>query len=324
MFIWPILTPHQKINQLFMSNIFEVSENYIPPTDPLSSTNIEQNLARETSNAYIINQDSDNSGLNNLEMDNNYNNYIIRGIPGIEIFRGIESEDMMEDRADNGNEENKKVALFTTRKNRLFKIEKNKKRGRKSMKKKKFHLKSDFDNVLTKIQIHFLNFLINISNDVLKATLTKNNLHFKHINYNFKKKITYEHIKYLKTVPIKVLLEKDISSKYRKYSKDFNSKILQQVIPSSKWLEEFFNMKYLSLFRIYYNNCKPLKQINFNGKNINLSLNTKSFFNLLKKNRIKLMRAKIISTAQDAYFDGYKNTDAKFHVIKTEEIKDDN
>ena len=307
-----------------MSLKFEVLENYILSTDLVLSTNIEQNLARETSNAYIINQDSDNSGLNNLEMDNNYNNYIIRGIPGIEIFGGIESEDMMEDRADNGNEENKKVALFTTRKNRLFKIEKNKKRGRKSMKKKKFHLKSDFDNVLTKIQIHFLNFLINISNDVLKATLTKNNLHFKHINYNFKKKITYEHIKYLKTVPIKVLLEKDISSKYRKYSKDFNSKILQQVIPSSKWLEEFFNMKYLSLFRIYYNNCKPLKQINFNGKNINLSLNTKSFFNLLKKNRIKLMRAKIISTAQDAYFDGYKNMDAKFHVIKTEEINDDN
>ena len=307
-----------------MSNFFEVLGNYILSTDLVLSTNIEQNLARETSNAYIINQDSDNSGLNNLEMDNNYNNYIIRGIPGIEIFRGIESEDMMEDRADNGNEENKKVALFTTRKNRLFKIEKNKKRGRKSMKKKKFHLKSDFDNVLTKIQIHFLNFLINISNDVLKATLTKNNLHFKHINYKFKKQITYEHIKYLKTVPIKVLLEKDISSKYRKYSKDFNSKILQQVIPSSKWLEEFFNMKYLSLFRIYYNNCKPLKQINFNGKNINLSLNTKSFFNLLKKNRIKLMRTKIISTAQDAYFDGYKNMDAKFHVIKTEEIKDDN
>ena len=307
-----------------MSNSFEVLQNYILSIDPLLSTNIEQNLARETSNAYSINQDSDNSGLNNLEMDNNYNNYIIRGIPGIEIFGGIESEDMMEERADNGNEENKKVALFTTRKNRLFKIEKNKKRGRKSRKKKKFHLKSDFDNVLTKIQIHFLNFLINISNDVLKATLTKNNLHFKHINYNFKKKITYEHIKYLKTVPIKVLLEKDISSKYRKYSKDFNSKILQQVIPSSKWIEEFFNMKYLSLFRIYYNNCKPLKQINFNGKNINLSLNTKSFFNLLKKNRIKLMRAKIISTAQDAYFDGYKNMDAKFHVIKTEEINDDN
>lgn len=307
-----------------MSNFFEVLGNYILSTDLSLSTNIEQNLARETSNAYIINQDSDNSGLNNLEMDNNYNNYIIRGIPGIEIFGGIESEDMMEDRADNGNEENKKVALFTTRKNRLFKIEKNKKRGRKSMKKKKFHLKSDFDNVLTKIQIHFLNFLINVSNDVLKATLTKNNLHFKHINYKFKKQITYEHIKYLKTVPIKVLLEKDISSKYRKYSKDFNSKILQQVIPSSKWLEEFFNMKYLSLFRIYYNNCKPLKQINFNGKNINLSLNTKSFYNLLKKNRIKLMRAKIISTAQDAYFDGYKNMDAKFHVIKTEEIKDNN
>ena len=307
-----------------MSKFFEVLENYILSTDVILSTNIEQNLARETSNAYIINQDSDNSGLNNLEMDNNYNNYIIRGIPGIEIFGGIESEDMMEDRADNGNEENKKVAVFTTRKNRLFKIEKNKKRGRKSRKKKKFHLKSDFDNVLTKIQIHFLNFLINISNDVLKATLTKNNLHFKHINYNFKKKITYEHIKHLKTVPIKELLEKDISSKYRKYSKDFNSKILQQVIPSSKWLEEFFNMKYLSLFRIYYNNCKPLKQINFNGKNINLSLNTKSFFNLLKKNRIKLMRTKIISTAQDAYFDGYKNMDAKFHVIKTEEINDDN
>jgi hypothetical protein len=307
-----------------MSKFFEVLGNYILSFDQLLSTNIEQNLARETSNAYIINQDSDNSGLNNLEMDNNYNNYIIRGIPGIEIFGGIEGEDMMEDREDNGNEENKKVALFTTRKNRLFKIEKNKKRGRKSRKKKKFHLKSDFDNVLTKIQIHFLNFIINISNDVLKATLTKNNLHFKHINYNFKKKITYEHIKHLKTVPIKELLEKDISSKYRKYSKDFNSKILQQVIPSSKWLEEFFNMKYLSLFRIYYNNCKPLKQINFNGKNINLSLNTKSFFNLLKKNRIKLMRTKIISTAQDAYFDGYKNMDAKFHVIKTEEIKDDN
>ena len=190
------------------------------------------------------------------------------------------------------------------------------------IKKRKIHLKTDFDNILTKVQVHFLNFVINLCNDALKLIIKSNKQYFRPINYEFKKNITYDNFNKLKYFPIKVILEQEISKKYKLVSKSSNSDILNSVIPLSQWLNDFFNINYMTVFNIYYNNCKPLKKINFKGKEIILSQKTKAFNALLKKN--KLSRDVIIKAVETAYFNMNKNLTGKFFIIKPSENKKEN
>ena len=115
---------------------------------------------------------------------------------------------------------------------------------------------------------------------------------------------------------INQLLQEEISGKY-KLKKLINQEILMKLIPQSNLLEDFFNMKYLKLFSIYYNKLKPLKKVSFEDKVIHLSSHTKSFYYLLKKN--KEIKDIMISTAKDAYFNGQDNYTNKFVVTKIDE-----
>ena len=179
----------------------------------------------------------------------------------------------------------------------LFKTKMFKKRGRKkslndinnsNKPKRKIHCKTDDDNVLIKIQVHFLTFVINVTNDIIEPYFQakKNNIYFKQINYDDKKNITIEHIKKLKSCSIKDILQMKISPKCCKYGEDYNKNNYDNLIKkinkneSLNWLNYFFNMKYSELFEIY-------KKSNFiiQGKKINLSKKTKSFYDLLEKNK---------------------------------------
>ena len=179
--------------------------------------------------------------------------------------------------------------------------------------------KEDFDNILVKIQVHFINFIINVSNDIIKFIFKKQKYSFKQIDYKYKRNASFENFNKLKEVPIKEILSKEISSKYKLIPKSTNSDILSIVTSSTQWLNNFFNINYLEFFSIYYNNCKPLKKIEFQGNKIFLSPKTKSFYALLRKN--KSLKELIISVVQDAYFNGNKNITQKFVVTKQEETK---
>lgn len=189
--------------------------------------------------------------------------------------------------------------------------------GLKTKKKRKNHSKSDFDNILTKIQCHFLNFFIALSNDVVKSICASNKLTFKPISYKFKKRVSYDYFNRLKGMKINQLLLEEISGKY-KSDKYINQEIYKKLILQYNCLAEFFNMRYLQLFSIYYNKLKPLKKVNFQNKLITLSSKTKSFYYLLRKN--KDIKDIIISAAKDAYFNGQEDYTGKF-VVKT--IDDD-
>ena len=179
----------------------------------------------------------------------------------------------------------------------LFKTKMFKKRGRKkslndinnsNKPERKIHCKTDDDNVLIKIQVHFLTFVINVTNDIIEPYFQakKNNIYFKQINYDDKKNITIGHIKKLKSCSIKDILQMKISPKCCKYGEDYNKNNYDNLIKkinkneSLNWLNYFFNMKYSELFEIY-------KKSNFiiQGKKINLSKKTKSFYDLLEKNK---------------------------------------
>ncbi len=208
----------------------------------------------------------------------------------------------------------------------VFLTKKTKGRGKnnnkKQIRKRKTHVKYAFDNVLTKIQVHFLNFLVDFANDALKHTIKDRKYYFRKLNYNFKRNIKYNHFNELKTLKIKEILSQDISNKYKLTSKETNKEIILRVTIFSNWLKAFFDIDYLKAFNIYYNKLKPLKKVINQGIEINLSSQTKSFNNLLKNN--KEMKDIIITAVQDVYFNGNKNLTEKFSVEKYTEEKKNN
>ena len=181
------------------------------------------------------------------------------------------------------NENKKKVEFLVQTKKNRGKERKNKRNGNSNI---KIHSKNDYDNVITSIQVHYINFIIKLANDILSTLFEqrKDSL-FKDINYEFKKTINFNHFESLKSFSIKEILLNPISSKFKSKNYDnYNKEIYNKVVDSSKWLNEFFNMNYLTLFKNYYfNKNKRLTQITIKEKSINLSNNTKSFFDLYNK-----------------------------------------
>ena len=184
----------------------------------------------------------------------------------------------------------------------LFKTKKHKKRGRKKSlntfdnfkkTKRKTHCKTDDDNVRIKIQVHFLTFVINITNDVIDSYFQakKNGIYFRQINYFDKKNITLSHISRLKDCSIKDILQKiKITPKCRNQGEDYNKDICDKYLKliegdeSLNWINDFFNMNYLDLFGYYYTYEKKSDFV-IRGRKINYSTKTKPFYDLLEKNR---------------------------------------
>ena len=79
--------------------------------------------------------------------------------------------------------------IFNLSKNKKIMKDKKGKRGRKikkennSLEKRKTHKKTDFDNLLRKIQVHFLNFLIDFCNEALKTEFDNFPFSFKRIKF---------------------------------------------------------------------------------------------------------------------------------------------
>jgi hypothetical protein len=174
-----------------------------------------------------------------------------------------------------------------------------KKRGRPRLKKvdKATHGNKDFDNIQRKIQVHFLTFLIYFCNDALRTEYGDNLLSFKQINKKSKITVNYEHAQSLKNSSIKDILSLEISTKYSTYDKSENKKILATI--KAKWLNRLFQMNYLELFKLYYNDEKPVDKIVYENREIILSPQTKSFYFLLEKN--KAIRQNIIDVIKIVY-----------------------
>ena len=158
---------------------------------------------------------------------------------------------------------------------------------------RKIHGKTDDDNILTKLQTHFLKFLINVCNDIIEPYLKeeKNNKYFRQINYKIKKNITADHINALKSCKIKDIFKMEISKKYREYDKDNNKQVYDFICDKAnkneklRWIINFFEMNYLDFFENYYYIDKRRNYFSFQNNKINFSEKTKSFYNLLEKNR---------------------------------------
>ena len=170
------------------------------------------------------------------------------------------------------------------------------------------HLPTDSDNLQKKIQVHFFTFIINLSNDAIKAVLgSKTPYNFKQIAHKIKILISYDNVNILNKSAIKDIIKMEISPKYKKNTYFINNEtILNAVCLLSKVLKDFFDINYLEFFNDYYfNEKKETNKVIFEGNEIPFSKGTKNFYHLLKK--FENYKTLLIDSVKRVYFNGYNS-----------------
>ena len=193
------------------------------------------------------------------------------------------------------------------------------KRGRKENEKKlnkKSHGSSDFDNIQRKIQVHFITFLIQFANDIVKSILgNKKNYLFMDIKYNIKKIVNHGYIESLKKLNYSDILQKPISRKNKKFDENSNKKLYEKLIEESEIIRKIFDKKYLYIFQKYYFCLKDNEiETDFDGIKIKLSNKTRPFTHLLRKNENE--KDKFKNVVQDVYFSDINYLIGKKFVTK--------
>lgn len=165
-----------------------------------------------------------------------------------------------------------------------------KKRGRKPVMidPKKIHDKMSPDNLLRKVQIHYISFLEELANVLIKSEESTKELSFIPINYGFKKNVNKNFEKCLKKLTLAKILTQAPSSKFKKCSRTSNKEIYEKISQRCPNLQIFFEKSfYLDLFEnVYYKNERWISLSKYGlNKLIGLSDKIHLFQNLLDRIR---------------------------------------
>ena len=185
-----------------------------------------------------------------------------------------------------------------------------KKRGPKKYKitKKAEHSACSRDNIITKIQTHYLNFIVSFLNDCVLNILGEKKIkefYFLNANYKEKSKSSKKNLdKMKKSTILDILKNIDISGRYKRFDKNTN-KINVEALIENPYFRNIFEKKFLELFKEYYNKEKPLKELTIFDKKVALSEGTKSFYYLLDEN--KELKDHIIYFCELVYLTDNKN-----------------
>ena len=229
-------------------------------------------------------------------------------------------------KSENNNEENcasiynsKKFQIFKTDNlndnlnyDEIKKFQKNRKRGRKAKKEgKRQHNALDQDNIIRKIQVHFLTFIIYFSNDLIQVIFPNNkDLCFKNIQYELKKTVNHAYIENLKSKTIGDILQLKASPKNKKFDGNINKNTFDYICNNSIFLKQFFEMSYLDMFNNYYYQNK--REIIIEGHKVILSQRTRLFNDLILKN---LSSANKLKEIAEEYFINKKQNSNPIFVI---------
>ena len=198
--------------------------------------------------------------------------------------------------------------------NKIFKTMLLKKRGRKqNNRNNKIHTGFDDDNVLRKIQVSFISFIINFVNDIISTFITAKDLPlFKSIDYKLKKNVNHEYFKNLKQLKIADILQMRPSPKLKKHNNDINKNIYNQVCQLIPFMKDFLEFNYINFFKEYFYSYNKIFIIN--GKEIHLSEKTKTFQDLILKNVI--YKEKLINVAMSYFLEKSPKTKMKRFLIE--------
>lgn len=149
----------------------------------------------------------------------------------------------------------------------------------------RIHDNSDEDNIISKIQVSYINFLQKMINKIL-ISIGRKGLLFLPLNHNCKKIITQNYRNELNSGTIEDILRKDISGRYKTKNRDYNANICEQIKKEKiNLLQNILNQNFLFFFdKIYYKSNKKINMKEFGFTDLEIDLKDIELFgDLLKK-----------------------------------------
>ena len=158
--------------------------------------------------------------------------------------------------------------------NPLFKIvnqcsKKGKKTKRNNNIGDKYHDKNSYDNILRKIHVNFISFIIEYANAIIQKFC---NSKFLKIDYQYKKTVNKSSFQKIKNQKISEILSQKISEKYKNINKEMNKQICELYIDTNPELKQIFSETYINLFKNVYYLGKREITLKINGENRVISL----------------------------------------------------
>lgn len=269
-----------------------ISQKYETADNSDSFSNSPESLDLDSNNLLL------NSFPLNLDESENQENYKFQS--SLEIQKTLNLENTFEDKS---SIEIPSLPFFPTdnasqkKDNILFDVIKNtprrgRKIGRMQEKYGRLHNKFSEDNIIRKIQVHFINFIRNFINLKLLQLGFDEQLYkissFSKQNENKKKFLL------LKNMTIEQILSQDISPKYKKEKNKKINVILMDKIKSDPIISNLLYANFLTVFRELY--------INEKGTKLNLPKNIKVYKDLVNKNKNEPLYVKKLNQCLDKYF----------------------
>ena len=167
----------------------------------------------------------------------------------------------------------------------------------------KVHTKESSDNILRKIQVHFLSFVVSFMNVLLKKS--EYPYEFIGIDYNIKKVISKKSFLSFKEKDIGEILCLKASPKFRTKNEENNS-IIYEKVKENKDVNYFLSKNFMKLFKDVY--LKNKRSINENGIVFDLPEKVETFDDFLNKQKrkyddIKEYEQKINDVIKRSYLD---------------------
>lgn len=179
----------------------------------------------------------------------------------------------------------------------IFKVESyTRPRGRKRLENKKNsltkHDKYSIDNIIRKIQVHFINFSINYINRIL--LLLGKDVKLYKISSSSKQNENKKKFLLLKSMTIKEVLSQDISPKYKKQkNKKINIELIDN-IKNEPIIKNLLSANFLTVFRELYYNEK--------GNKLDFLKKIEIYEDLVNKNQKDTLYVKKLNECLKKYF----------------------
>lgn len=150
------------------------------------------------------------------------------------------------------------------------------------------HSKKKFDNILTKIQVGYINFLVDFTNRLIVLLYGRNDLKFRYLDSQVKKHNKSDIRKQQKEGSIGDMLKNEISPKYKTLNANTNFLIYDELKRSGFYdILNILNQKFLFFFdKVYFVNKRQfnLKDFGLNDLEVDLPESIKLYENLSNKN----------------------------------------
>ena len=131
-------------------------------------------------------------------------------------------------------------------------LEKKRNNGARS-KRKNTHTKFEKDNVMKKLNIHFISFIVKFVNFNIKKLISNKHPLFSNLSYTFKQKINNNNFNELKNKTIGEVLKNEGSNKNKRnvvFLKDHNERVFNSVYKTI--LKDLLDINYIEFFRYVY------------------------------------------------------------------------